>query len=167
MGRTLSLLLLLAAVAAAASFVWLSGADLPPNVASHFDASGRANGFSPRDIYVRFMTGMTVVAPLLVGLIPRFAISRANARINLPNGAYWLAPERREETIGFLCSHMAFFGMMLAGFLAYGHWMVVQANAVRPPVLPGTAFIQALTVFLGGVAVMILSLFWRFRRKPD
>jgi hypothetical protein len=167
MWRNLSLLLLLAVVAGAGGFVWISSDALPSTVASHFNAAGQANGFSPRGAYVNLMLGMTVLAPLLAALLPRRAVTKINARINLPNGGYWLAPERRQATIDFICGQMAVFGMMLAGFLAYGHWLVVQANQMKPPTLPASAFYQGLIVFIAGIALMILSLFLRFRRRAD
>ena len=114
MWRNLSLLMFVVVLGGCAAFVWITSAALPPVVASHFAASGRANGFAPHEIYVRFMLGMIVVVPGLSVIIPRLGINRPNARINLPNGAYWLAPARRQDTIDYLCGHMAVFGMMLA-----------------------------------------------------
>jgi uncharacterized membrane protein len=167
MWRNLSLLLLLVIVAAAGGFVWITSQTLPMTVASHFNAAGQANGFSPRGAYINLMLGMTVLAPLLAAVLPRRAVTRIKARINLPNGGYWLAPERREATIDFICGQMAVFGMLLAGFLAYGHWLVVQANQMHPPTLPASAFFGGLIVFIAGIVLMIASLFWRFRRVED
>ncbi len=164
MWRSLSLLIFLLVVGGCAIFVLLSSAALGPVVASHFAASGQANGFAPHAVYVNFMLGMLVVAPSLAVFVPRLGINRPNARINLPNGAYWLAPERRQATIDTLCAHMAVFGTLLALFLTYVHSMVVEANQHVPPNLPADAFIKAMLGFVGAVAVWLALLFWRFRR---
>ncbi len=164
MWRNLSLLMFVVVLGGCAAFVWITSAALPPVVASHFAASGRANGFAPYEIYVRFMLGMIVVVPGLSVIIPRLGINRPNARINLPNGAYWLAPARRQDTIDYLCGHMAVFGMMLALFLTYVHWMVLAANLHTPPDLPGEAFLQAMAGFIAAVVVWVILMFRRFRR---
>jgi hypothetical protein len=50
-------------VACAAAFVWSSGGELPNLVASHFGASGVADGLMPHGVYVSFMLGFVVGLP--------------------------------------------------------------------------------------------------------
>ena len=47
--------LFLVSLVAAAVFVWLTSAALPPVVASHFGPGGVANGFMGRGMYTTFM----------------------------------------------------------------------------------------------------------------
>ena len=60
----------LALVACAALFVWLTGRALPNVVASHFGAAGLANGFMPRDEFVRYLEryAASIDAPLREGV---------------------------------------------------------------------------------------------------
>jgi hypothetical protein len=154
------------AVAAAAAYVWLSSQSLPPVVASHFGASGAANGFMRRDAYAWFMVALTAVIPALLVFLPGAAMSSPRARINLPNRDYWLAPERREETLAYLRGTTRRFGYLLLGFLAYAHWLVVRANAVVPPRLDSAWFIGGLVVLLLACALWIAGMFRRFGRVP-
>jgi uncharacterized membrane protein len=150
----------------AALFVALTSRDLPQLVASHFDGAGAANGFMTRDFYTWFMLGFVVGMPLLLVYLPAFVFSSPKARINVPNRQYWLAPERRQETVDFLCQHLARFGTLLLLLLCYVHWLVIQTNTRVPPKLSSPLFIGGLVVFV------ILSIIWagvllgRFRKVP-
>ena len=96
----------------AATFVMLTSASLPPVVASHFVAGGAANGFTPRDIYVKLMLGLVIGLPLLTALMG--ITSRIPARfVNLPHRDYWLAPERVDETFAYLRSQGSHFAILL------------------------------------------------------
>lgn len=82
---------------------------MPAVVASHFDAAGRPNSYAPREMLV----GIHVFVVLTLGaviLINGAALRTPNARFNLPHKDYWLAPERREETIAWIEGRMRWFG---------------------------------------------------------
>ena len=71
---------------------------LPERVASHFGASGAANGWMTKSQFL-----MTYAAILLPALFLEFGCSAALPRrrkrsCNLPNKEYWLSPERRAGT---------------------------------------------------------------------
>lgn len=134
-----------------AIFIWLTGYSLPAVVASHFGASGQANGFMPREIYVRIMLGLLVFVSLFMVYLPGWTMNSPNARINLPNRDFWLAPERRQETIDRLRRSMRGAASLTVAFLGFVHWLVIQANKLVPPHMP-TAWI------IGGLAVFILSM---------
>lgn len=153
-------------VACAVAFVWLTSRSLPPIVASHFGATGVANGFMPRDAYVWFVSGIVVLLPLIIVYVPNRVLTRSSAVLNLPNRDYWLAPERRAETVAFLCRFSTRFGYVLVGFLAYVHWLVVRANAVTPPGLNARWFVVGLVAFVGLALVSVLGLLRRFGRVP-
>jgi Protein of unknown function (DUF1648) len=164
--RGSSSVLLLILVAGAAFFVWVTSRSLPEVVASHFGASGVASGFMPRAFYVRFILAFVVGLPLALVFLPSLAFSNPKARFNLPNREYWLAPDRRTETIEFLRQHLARFGLMLVVFLCYAHWLVVRANTVVPPSLSSPWFIGGLGVFLVSALVWAKVFVGRFRNVP-
>jgi uncharacterized membrane protein len=161
--KSRSALLFLILVAGAAVFVWLTSRHLPEVVASHFGASGAANGFMPRALYLRFTLALVVALPLFVVVLPSLALGSAQARINLPNREYWLAPERRAGTIAFIREHMARFGSLLVVFLCYVHWLVLRANAMNPPGLPAAWFIGGLATFVIIAILWTVSFLGRFR----
>ncbi len=153
-------------VAGAAAFVGFTSRHLPDRVASHFDGSGAANGYMPHGFYVGFMLGVVVVLPALaVGLTWR-SMASPHARINLPNKDYWLAPERRAETIAFLRAGVLWFGTLLITFLGYAHWLVVLANAVHPARLANAWLMGGLLVFLASLLVWLKGFWGHFRHRP-
>jgi uncharacterized membrane protein len=153
----------LALIACGAVFVVFSSRSLPALVAAHFDAAGRANGYLPRGPYVMLMLLVTVLVPLLVVIIPDRAFSHPEARINLPNREYWLAPERRAATIQFLSRQTSLFAWLVVVFLCYTQWLVVRANALTPPTLDSRAFLDGLALFLVCTLLWTVRLVGRFR----
>jgi uncharacterized membrane protein len=150
-------------IGCAAVFTGFTSRNLPTLVATHFDAAGTANGYLPREPYIALMLLITVVVPLLVVVIPSRAFSYPDARINLPNRDYWLAPERRAETVRFLARQTSLFAWLLVVFLCYAQWLVLRANTLTPPTLDSRAFLAGLVVFLACTLSWIVRLIRRFR----
>lgn len=148
-----------------AGFVLITGIGMPAVVASHFDASGAANGFMPRQVYIAVMLGV-VLLPALMVRVTSAALGKPGARINLPNRDHHLAPQRREQTVATLRAGLRWFGVLLLCFLGYAHWLVVLANRIQPPHLSGTWFGGGLMVFLVTTLVWLVLLMRRFR-LPD
>ncbi len=153
-------------VAAAAVYVWSSSSALPPVAASHFNAAGQADAYMPSTIYRNIMVGLVLGLPLLVVFLPNALIRRASAAINLPHRDYWLAPERRAQTIDSLCKMSYGFGFLLVGFLSYTHRLVIRANQMVPPGFPSEWFISGLIVFIGCVIMWMYLHLRRFFSVP-
>ena len=156
----------LALVACAAVFVWKTSQSLPNVVASHFGASGEANGFMPREYYVWFMLGIVVISPLALVFLPNKTFRNPYARINLPNREYWLSPERKVETIELLSRQSVRFATMLIIFLCYAHWLVVRANVMALPSFDTQWFLGGLIVFLISTLVWMVLLLRHFLHIP-
>jgi hypothetical protein len=154
-------------VACGAAFIWLTSLSLPDVVASHFEADGYANGFMSRGAYIGLMLACAVGLPALLVIVAYFGLGSPNARINLPDRDYWLAPERRAETVSYLREQLARFAVVLMGLLCYVHWLVVRANATRPPRL-STPWINAgLVAFAVFVVIWTRMFLRRFRNRPS
>ena len=143
----------LAIAAAAAAFIAYTGRAMPALVASHFVASGAANGFMPRPVYLTLILVVCVGLPVALAFATGAAVGRPSARINLPNRDYWLAPERRGATVARLRTGILQFNVLLIVFLAYAHWLVVRANQVQPPMLPARHMIAGLLAFCAALIV--------------
>src|SRR6202790_4390417 len=85
-------------------FVAGTASDLPPTVASHFDAAGQPNAFMSRSGYVRFVLSVAVALPVAVVVI-LWAVYSCATDLKMPNREYWLAPERLDRTRAFLVAH--------------------------------------------------------------
>jgi uncharacterized membrane protein len=142
----------------------LQHSKLPEVIATHFRAGGLANGWQTQSH--AFTTGLTVIAlaaligfgvPQLVGVIPV-------SLTNLPNKEYWLAPERRENTLAYLKTSFAWFGCALLTFLLFVNELVFRANLVKPQHLNTTAFVTAIFTFLGFVLVWTARLIVHFSK---
>lgn len=138
------------------AYIFSTTGNLPDNVASHFNGAGMPNGFMSQKGYLIFMLVFAVGIPALVvgGLSATFHSEKSN--INIPNKDYWLAPERKRETIEFLSGHMAWLGSLLALFLAYVHWLLIEANSVQPAQLSNGH------LFLGMGALLVSIVLWGF-----
>ena len=153
-------------VVLAAAFVWFTSRSLPNLVASHFGAHGIPNGFMRRDPYVIVIICLCIALPLLVTVPLNFALRNPDMMINVPHREYWLAPQRRADTVDFVRRQMTRFGLALLAFICYVHWLVVKANEQIPPRLSSVAFVSALVMFAGFVTVWMAIFFNRFRNPP-
>lgn len=161
--RKFPLVLFGALLAAAAARVVSLAAALPPIVAVHFNAAGDANGFMTREGCRQFMLTLTLGAPLFVvlvtALVPRLV---PPSMVNVPNRAYWLAPERSRDSIAFLSEQGVWFGCILLVFLTVVDWLLAKANESQPPVLPTGLFIASLAVLFAAIGLWALRMFQRF-----
>jgi hypothetical protein len=153
-------------VVCASVFVWLTSLGLPAVVASHFGATGFANGFMPRGFYIRFMLAFAIGLPVLIVVASRLRFDKPGARINLPNRDYWLAPERREQTVSFLREHVLRLGATLVAFLCYVHWLVVRANEAQPAHISIPWLWSGVAAFVVATLVWLKVLMGRFRNLP-
>jgi uncharacterized membrane protein len=144
-------------------FVTGTASQLPPTVASHFDAAGQPNAFMSRSGYVRFMLCLAAGFPVLVVLILRTVYSRAT-NMKLPNRDYWMAPERVARTRAFLVAHGVWFGSLLVTLTCFVHWLELGANRQQPPHLSAQSFAAVLVAFLIATAAWIAALTFAFRR---
>ena len=146
------------------AFVGGTTGALPDPVASHFNATGQADGWMGRTGYVLFMSAMGVGLPVfivgLMYLIPFFP----TWMVNLPHKNYWLSPEQRPGTVEYLVAHSFWLACLMIYLMAGAHYLTILANRSVPVQLPGTAFAVLMAGFLAGMAVWVIALLRRFRR---
>lgn len=143
----------------------LTTLSLAEPVATHFDGAGHPNGWMTRSTYAIFMAAFGIGLPLLIMGLLRVVPIRSSKRIKIPNRSYWLAPERRAETLQFLNWHMAWLANLMVFFVIAIHHLVLLANAARPVMLPHAPLFFVIGCFLAGMAVWMALLYYRFRRQ--
>ncbi|MBK7999410.1 MAG: DUF1648 domain-containing protein [Verrucomicrobia bacterium] len=148
-------------------FVLVTVGQLPDRVASHFDASGAANGWMSRDSHVRYMVTFGSFFPLAVPVVCYCVRFLPVGLVNIPRREYWLAPERKSETINYLFRHAVWFGCLSVCFVAGSHWLVVDANLHSPPQLSTRLLVAVAGGFIAGLAWWIVVLLRRFMRVPQ
>ena len=138
----------------------------PDQMAAHFNAQGLPDRFAPKAEFFWFQA-QTLLVVILVSLPLQvlFLVLPPNL-INMPNREFWLAPERREETIGRLNS----FGAMLFGVIALMIQTAFEISAyanLRTPIqfdagLMGAIMVTGMVVI--GLLLMQLLISFRLPR---
>ena len=142
-------------------------AQLPATMASHFDGRGIPNGWQSKDLFFAFLVGALVIATVLAFAVPRIIEAVPTELVNLPHKEYWLAPERRAESLAFFETQFAWFGCALLLFMAFTFEFAIKANFRQRPQLDTPHFVYALA------GLFLFTLFWvvrmitRFGRPPQ
>jgi Protein of unknown function (DUF1648) len=147
-------------------FVLFTIGELPERVASHFGSDDDPDGWMTRNGYLFFILSFVLVYPVLIGFLIGFLPRVRPEWVNFPNRDYWLAPERRDDSLEFLSAHGYWFSCLLLVLVVGIHWAVLVANGSDPPTLPIRIFAPLLTGFIVGFIVWLIVIFRRFR-KPQ
>ena len=148
-------------------FIVYTGSYLPETVATHFGIDGEANGWMTRGGYLLFMLsfmfGVSSFVSLVVGTLPR----KFPQWTNVPNGQYWLAAERRDESLNFLSAHGKRLGCLILMMMLGMHYTVLIANHLRSPALPASTFSSIIIGFALALVWWIVRLYRRFAKPKD
>lgn len=148
-----------------AVLVWLDASQLPERVAIHFGIGGRANGWADRHQAVLFSEILTIVPVIFLALALLMRVFPAGA-FNLPHRDYWLAPERRAETVAAISSQLMWMGCLMVLFLSGVYWLTIEANRLTPPHLPMQSFLVLLISFLAATGIWMVLFLRRFFKPP-
>lgn len=149
------------AVVASALFGWQQ---FPEKIASHFNASGMADGWMNRTRFIATMlgTGLSIPAIVLVLLYcVRFLPSQV---LNLPNPGYWRAPENYQRACEILFrSALVFAGGFLLWQAAFLH-LIVKANEAQPAALDSSQAFLLTAILLAFSFGWVVTLIVRFMK---
>jgi len=152
------------AVAYAIFFGCLSATlgELPAWMATHFDITGKADGWMDRKGYLEFICGMAIGLPLfMVGVT--LLTARLGRGLNIPNKEYWLAPERRADTVAIVLRFVIALGAMVVVLHACLHLLVVSSNRENAqPHLNGLGMTAMLVTFVAATLIWVVLLRRRF-----
>lgn len=114
---------------------------LPERIASHFGASGAADGWSSRSSYLTFT--ILIAAFMMLGLpaLGRLLTLGSGTGMNIPNKEYWLRPENRPELRRRITEDMVFLGAVTGLLLSWIDVLVVQANQSATPSLGASSWV--------------------------
>ena len=142
-------------------------ANAMPNVmATHFGASGSANGWQTKGQFFVLEIVLLGVCLLVGFVVPAIISAVPPELVNLPNKDFWLAPIRRDHTIAVIRIQMAWFACALLTFLIVVNQLVFNANQLVPHQLNAPQFTIALVAFLGFVAIWLVRLIGYFSKAP-
>ena len=142
-------------------------AAMPDVMATHFGASGAANGWQSKSQFFVLEFILLCVCLFISFGIPYIISKAPPSLINLPNKEFWLAPVRRDHTLAVFRIQMAWFACALLTFLIVVNQLVFNANQSVPRHLNGAQFTVAMLAFLTFVAIWTLRLIGYFSKTPS
>jgi uncharacterized membrane protein len=157
MNRNRSLVAALAVLSAGQMIYYYP--QMPERMASHFDVFGAPDGWMSKQAFFAFEIGLVAFfSVLFFGLNYLLSHSPDNL-INLPNKKYWLAPERRAETMKIIRDEMEIFYIPIFLLLIVTNQLIFQANLTGANLSPLSWLFVA--------AFIIYTIFWSigFNRK--
>jgi len=137
---------------------------LPATVASHFNFKGEADSFMNKNTYtivsLAFAVFMTLLFPLII-----FIIKKAPAKsINLPNKEYWLAEERKDETLKTLGNYLYLLGSLVLMLFVFIFYHVYRINLFGEVKIAHNFWIY-LVIFLPTTFYLVAKMILHFYKK--
>jgi hypothetical protein len=143
----------------------LSLHQLPARLASHFNASGAADGWMDRGTFIAsWIATVVFLNVLVIGICWGIRFLPASM-FNLPHRDYWLSPAQRPTTMRAMLEFG--FGLAFAITLLFGelYGQTLKANELQPPHLPPRFWLHLIPA-LGIMTFLLLDLATRFRKIP-
>jgi uncharacterized membrane protein len=140
---------------------------IPDVLGSHFARGGFVNGWQTKAAFFSAELAMIALATVVSFGIPRLIAVVPVSLINLPHKEYWLAPERREDTLVYIRVWSAWCGCGLLAFLLFVVELAFRANLRTPPQFDNAAFVPALLAFVVFDTMLLVRLILHFSRTPD
>ena len=138
---------------------------LPPRVASHFNARGQPDGYMPREAFLADLAllgggfiVLLLLAPALLRVLP-------SSLINLPHRDYWLAPERRNASFEYIAIWFGWFAIGTSVLLVVMLHLTLRANIAGTGLHPVAAGLS-LGVYLVGVLTSLVYFHRKFKSLP-
>lgn len=141
-------------------------ARLPDQVASHFGFRGQPNDWMSKGAFVAINIVLQIgIAAMMFGFGKLTKVLPASM-INIPNREYWLADERREQTLAETESMLGWIAAGSAVFLLVIFWLVFDANMGEEKAINPTVFWIATVAFMVGLLVYCFSKIAKYYRIP-
>jgi uncharacterized membrane protein len=157
---------MIALLAVGVAQVFLYYPQMPDVMASHFDASGHPNGWMSRQVFMAIHLSMLAMVAACFLWLPRITPRFPLHLWSMPHRDYWLAPERREQTMDYVQTQMVWCGVATTLFLLAVSQLAFEANLTRPTILSSAMWwlLIGYFVYIGWWTVMFIL---RFRRIPQ
>ncbi len=137
---------------------------LPPRMATHYNLAGEPDGYQTRAGFAWSSVLISLALFALFAAAPALMARVPDRLVNLPNKDYWLAPERRTQTLARLGALVDWLGCATIALLVGVFELIIRANLARTPLG------SQLWILLPAYHLFIL--FWavaylRGLRRPD
>ena len=139
--------------------------NMPPLLATKFDFDGTPVAWMSAGAVQLLEFGLLALFLIGFWLLPRAFAHRPTTYWRIPNKDYWLAPERRAETIEALRGLISWMGIVVLLLFMAVTQLVFDANNRVPPRLASGALIWLLLSFLVFIVLWIWVIFRQFGRS--
>jgi len=125
------------------------------------------NSWYKRDINVA-ISGLGLIINTVIFLLISVVFSRFPARlISFPKKEYWLAEERKAQSIKSMSTWMRFFGVFTNCFIIAVAHLVFLANMSDPVRLNNTHFFMMIGLYVLVLVVWLKLLYGKFNKIPQ
>lgn len=166
MSKSISKLVCFALLLANIVQVGLTVQQWPQRVAIQFNAAGQPGGWASREAHLLLWLAMVVLLPLFMMGVFYSVRFLPDQLINIPHREFWLAGERREQSVRQISRMGYWFTCLLLLFFAVLYWILLAANQAVPPRLPALAMWLLLASFLLAVGGWLVVFYAKFRTPP-
>lgn len=120
----------------------------------------------PRDLHMALMMGVAVFCPWLATRGAVLLARQYPAGLNIPNKEFWMAPERREQTLMALRQRFFPLGLLLVLLLAGLHYREVQHGQTAWPVVPPALWIAGTALLCASFTAWVATTASHFKALP-
>lgn len=128
---------------------------LPEIVAIHFDIEGKADGMASKQVFIMFYIALVALLSLsfcgLAALLPKVP----PAFINMPNKDYWLAEERKKESLAKIMRQMFWMNNITILFVIFVMEIIFQTNLTKTNQLNIDFFIILIIYIIFNIAWVV------------
>jgi uncharacterized membrane protein len=135
---------------------------LPERIATHFGASGHADGWSTKQDFITVYLGILAFVIALFTVLTYAVSTLPVSWINLPNKQYWFAAQQRQQTLAFLRRYPLWFASATVLLIIDMFHQTFLVNMGKAKSLPHPTL--SLAVYIGFTAYWVIGLFLRFRK---
>ena len=144
--------------------LWLDS--LPERLATHFNASGKANGWMSRRSHGIFMLLLGLGVPGFVLLLCWAMRFLPASLLNVPRRDYWHQSEHYPEACTIMLGWSQWQALVMLVWMTFLNHEIVKANLIKPPHLSSVNTWGLTAAFVLSTALSIAWLFWRFLKVP-
>jgi uncharacterized membrane protein len=139
---------------------------LPAMIATHFDVHGNPDDWMTKESCVTLNAVIFIGLSVFLLAMSRIVPAIPDWMVNLPHKDYWLAPERRTESLAYFSRFLLWINNATMLFLIGVFDSVYRANLAAPVRLPVDFWIwlAGLLLFVTGATT---RLYLRFGRPPS
>lgn len=138
---------------------------LPDRIAVHFGVGG-ANGWSDTRSFMITYGAIEAMIVIMALVVARILERVPSSAVNIPNRDYWLAEERRRETIDYVTEQFLWIECLTLAFLVALAQIIFKVNARGGLLALPQNFWVTVVAFVGGVGWVCFRIVKRFGGKP-